>query len=60
MSPCFRHTGVDNVPSPYDSRERVTGSELTSMGLEEMYANPIGLAKKDKGLFDFIFNNVLR
>ena len=27
------------------------------MGLEEMYANPIGLAKKDKGLFDFIFNN---
>ena len=51
---------MDSVPSPYNPHEPITGSGLASMGLEEMYANPIGLAKKDKGLFDFIFNNVLR
>ena len=30
------------------------------MGLEQMYEDPTELAKTDPGLFDFIFDNVLR
>ena len=30
------------------------------MGLEQMYENPVELNRTDPGLFDFIFDNVLR
>ena len=34
--------------------------EVTSMGLEEMYASPINLARQDPRMFDFIFNTAMR
>ena len=42
------------------SKGVITGSEITSMGLQEMYQNPVGLAIQDSRLFDFMFDVVLR
>ena len=36
------------------------GTEFTSTGLENMYTDPVGFARKDPTTFDWIFENVMR
>ena len=38
----------------------VSRSELTSMGIESIYNDPIRMMREGPGLFNFIFENVLR
>lgn len=46
----------DRFIHPYIGKSYGTRStEVLSMGLEHMYADPIGLAKADSGMFDLIF-----
>jgi len=51
------------VPNPYAEtaaqNPRIDGTEIVSMGLEEMYSNPVRLAEEDPRLFDFIWNEIM-
>ena len=38
----------------------IDATEITSIGIEAMFHNPINLAQKDPRLFDFVFNNVMK
>ena len=49
-----------SVPSPWGDGGRISASELASMVLQHIYNDPALLARKDPGLFDFIFEQVLR
>ena len=40
--------------------ERVYATEIVSMGMEEMWKNPIRFAKEDPGFFDFIMTHVVK
>ena len=52
--------GETTVYSPWNEGRLLYATELTSMGLEQMYENPVELKRTGPGLFGFIFDNVLR
>ena len=53
----------DEFFNPYVGKTDAGGpanfTEVVSMGMEEMWANPLELARKDPRLFDFIFDTVM-
>lgn len=52
-------TTPDNFTSPYvGKRYQHKSTEVVSMGLEYMYADPVQFAKDDPDYFDFIYNLV--
>lgn len=57
-------TKVDKFSNPYMGKfygDPSTGAtEILSMGMEMMYANPVALAQKDPEMFDFIYSVVRR
>jgi hypothetical protein len=53
-------TKPDKLITPYAGKVMKNGSEMLSVGLEFMYKHPAALAKKDPGLFDFIYKVVRR
>lgn len=46
-----------NMPGEAD---RITSTEIVSMGLEQMYVNPVALARKNPELFDLIWSPIRR
>ena len=52
------------VTNPYDDAASagrwLYATEVTSMALENMYANPLMLARQDPRLFDWVFETVMR
>lgn len=53
-------TKPDKLITPYAGKVMKNGSEMLSVGLEFMYKHPAALAKKDPGLFDFVYKVVRR
>jgi hypothetical protein len=57
-------TRPDQFMHPYIGKKygavKASATEVLSMGLEEMYRNPIGLAKADPDMFDFIYDLIRR
>lgn len=54
-------TKVDKFLNPYmgkvyyNQRGEVIATEILSMGIEEMYVDPIGFARRDPDYFDFVY-----
>ena len=55
----FNNQGYGYVPSRLKGTY-ITATEVTSIGMEAMYVNPIALARQDPKLFDFIFDKVMK
>ena len=57
-SPSFRGQTVKNPHHP--TGPRLNGTEVTSMGLEWLYAFPVEIAMKDPRLFDHVYRELIR
>lgn len=53
-------TKVDKFKEPYMGKIYTRATEITSMGLEGVYKDPLGFAQEDPDYFDFIIDSLRR